>query len=183
MSDRATHRSDRVKLVYNAQIDSPAGMVLDYLLNNSHFTSRQGRQQAIEAISAFYRPLAAETREDTPRAELQAMARNCVEVLAKQIDVLCTRYQIESPMSSIHQTTALDNLDRLETILANGLQAIAQALQSSSFLPTGIAGESFLSPPCPAIVNFEQGVRMEGNELGELGLLLEDDDAFSDLAA
>jgi hypothetical protein len=179
MTDRTTDRTDRVKLVYNAQLDSPAGMVLDYLLNNAHFTSRQGRQQAIEAISAFYRPLAAETREDTSHAELQAMARHCVEVLAKQIDVLCTRYQIESPMSA-HGTVVPDNLDRLEMTLANGLQAISQALQSGSFVP---AGESFSPSTHPTIVNFEQGVRMEGDELGELGLLLEDDDAFSDLAA
>jgi hypothetical protein len=178
MINRATDRSDRVKLVYNAQIDSPAGMVLDYLLNNPHFTSRQGRQQAIDAISAFYRPLAAETG-DTPQAELQAVARNCVEVLAKQIDMLCTRYQIESPMSA-HGAVVPDNLDRLETALANGLQAIAQALQSGTFLP---AGESAPVPSRPAIVNFEQGVKMEGDELGELSLLLEDDDAFSDLAA
>jgi hypothetical protein len=182
MTDRATDRTDRVKLVYNAQLDSSAGMVLDYLLNNSHFTSRQGRQQAIEAISAFYRPLAAETKGDTRQAELQALAQNCVEVLTKQIDVLCTRYQIEPPMSA-HQAPAPDNLDRLETTLANGLQAIAQALQSGSFLPAGTAGEAFPTLPRSAIVNFEQGVRMEGDELGELGLLLEDDDSFNDLAA
>jgi hypothetical protein len=172
-------RSDRVKLVYNAQRDAPAGIVLDYLLNHPHFTSRQGRQQAMDAIAAFYRPLAAETREDTSHAELQAMARHCVEVLAKQIDVLSTRYQIESPMS-VHGTAAPDNLDRLETTLANGLQAIALALQSGTFLP---AGEPAPVLPRPEIVNFEQGVKMEGDELGELGLLLEDDDAFSDLAA
>jgi DNA-directed RNA polymerase subunit L len=45
------------------------------------------------------------------------MARNCVEVLAKQIDVLCTRYQIEPPMS-VHPAAAPENLDRLETMLA-----------------------------------------------------------------
>jgi hypothetical protein len=182
MTDRATDRPDRVKLVYNAQIDSPAGMVLNYLLNNAHFTSRQGRQQAIEAISAFYRPLAAEAKGDPSQAEVQAMAQNCVEVLAKQIDVLCTRYQIEPPTSA-HGSAAPDNLDRLETTLANGLQAIAQALQSGTFLPPGTTGELFHTLPRPAIVNLEQGVRMEGDELGELGLLLEDDDSFSDLAA
>jgi hypothetical protein len=107
------------------------------------------------------------------------VARNCVEVLAKQIDMLCTRYQIESPMSA-HGAVVPDNLDRLETTLANGLQAIAQALQSGTFLP---AGEPAPVPSRLAIVNLEQGVRMEGDELGELGLLLEDDDSFSDLAA
>jgi hypothetical protein len=81
---------------------------------------------------------------------------------------------------NVHPAALPDNLDRLEMTLANGLQAIAQALQSGGCLT---AGEPLPAPPRPAIVNFEQSVRMEGDELGELGLLLEDDDAFSDLAA
>jgi hypothetical protein len=173
-------RSDRVKLVYNAQRDAPAGIVLDYLLNHPHFTSRQGRQQAIDAISAFYRPLAEEQRGVMSQAELQEVARNCVEVLAKQMEALCSRYQIEFPRTAHSGVEASDGLGRLETVLVNGLEAIALALRSGSFLPVG---ESFPSPPGPAIANFEQGVKMAGDELGALGLLLEDDDAFTDLAA
>jgi hypothetical protein len=172
-------RSDRVKLVYNAQRDAPAGIVLDYLLNHPHFTSRQGRQQAIDAISAFYRPLAEEHRGVMSQVELQEVARNCVEVLAKHMDVLCSRYQIEDPRNH-PGAQASDDLGRLETVLADGLEAIALALRSGSFLPVG---ESFPSPPGPVIANFEQGVKMAGDELGALGLLLEDDDAFTDLAA
>jgi hypothetical protein len=177
MTDTTEDRSDRVKLVYNAQRDAPAGIVLDYLLNHPHFTSRQGRQQAMDAISAFYRPLAEEHRGVMSQAELQEVARNCVEVLAKQMEALCSRYQIESAYSGAE---ASDGLGRLEAVLADGLEAIALALRSGSFLP---AGESFPSPPGPAIANFEQGVKMAGDELGALGLLLEDDDTFTDLAA
>jgi hypothetical protein len=173
-------RSDRVKLVYNAQRDAPAGIVLDYLLNHPHFTSRQGRQQAMDAISAFYRPLAEEHRGVMSQVELQEVARNCVEVLAKQMEALCSRYQIESPRTAHPGAEAADGLGRLETVLADGLKAISLALRSGSFLP---AGESFPSSSGPAIANFEQGVKMAGDELGSLGLLLEDDDAFTDLAA
>lgn len=173
-------RSDRVKLVYNAQRDAPAGIVLNYLLNHPHFTSRQGRQQAMDAISAFYRPLAEEHRGMMSQAELQEVARNCVEVLAKQIEALCSRYQIEDPRTARPGAEASENLGRLESVLADGLEAIALALRSGSFLP---AGESFPSLSGPAIANFEQGVKMAGDELGALGLLLEDDDTFTDLAA
>ena len=183
MTDNTENRSDRVKLVYNAQLDSPAGMVLAYLLNNPHFTSRQGRQQAIDAITAFYRPLAAEHQGTVPHAELQAVAQNCVAVLAKQIDLLCTRYQIEPPLQTPPNAVAPESLGRLENVLANGLQAIAHALQTGSAIAAATAGEipsaTALQPP----MSFEQGVRMAGDELGALGLLLEDEDAFNDLAA
>jgi hypothetical protein len=176
-------RSDRVKLVYNAQRDAPAGIVLDYLLNHPHFTSRQGRQQAIDAISAFYRPLAEEHRGVMSQAELQEVARNCVEVLAKQMEALCSRYQIEDPRTAYPEAEASDGLGRLEAVLVNGLEAIALALRSGSFLPAGISGEASHSNNLPSILHFEHGVTMAGDELGELGLLLEDEDSFGDLAA
>jgi hypothetical protein len=176
-------RSDRVKLVYNAQRDAPAGIVLDYLLNHPHFTSRQGRQQAMDAISAFYRPLAEEHRGVMSQAELQEVARNCVEVLAKQMEALCSRYQIESPRTAYPGAEASDGLGRLEAVLADGLEAIALALRSGSFLPGGTAKEAPHSTTLPPTLHFEQGVKMAGDELGALGLLLEDDDTFTDLAA
>ncbi len=173
-------RSDRVKLVYNAQRDAPAGIVLDYLLNHPHFTSRQGRQQAIDAISAFYRPLAEEHRGMMSQAELQEVVRNSVEVLAKQMEALCSRYQIESPRTAHSGAGASDGLGRLEAVLADGL-AIALALRSGTFLPAGISGEIPHATLLPSTLQFGQGVTMAG--ASELGLLLEDDDSFTDLAA
>jgi hypothetical protein len=179
------NRPDRVKLVYNAQMDSPAGVVLDYLLNNTHFTSRQGRQKAIDAISAFYRPFAEEGKGNLVETELQEVARHCVEVLVKQIDLLCTHFQIEHPMPSQASSVPSEALTRLEGVLADGLQAIAQAIQPGAVLS---AESPELSPASHPIApqpdsNFEQGVMMDGNELGELGLLLEDEASFSEMAA
>jgi hypothetical protein len=59
--------------------------VLNYLLNNPHFTGRQGRQQGMDAMMAFYRPLAEEFHGELSVSEIQEMARHCVERLAKQI--------------------------------------------------------------------------------------------------
>jgi hypothetical protein len=49
--DGQTH-SNRVKFIYNAQFPAATAVVLDYLLNNPHFTGRQGRQQGMDAIMA-----------------------------------------------------------------------------------------------------------------------------------
>ena len=69
-------RSERVKFVYNAQFPAPTAVLVKYLVHNPHFTSRQGRQQGMNAMMAFYRPMA---------EEFQEMARHCVERLMKQI--------------------------------------------------------------------------------------------------
>ena len=50
MSQDDHPRSDRVKFVYNAQFPAATAGVLNYLLNNPHFTGRQGRQQGMDAM-------------------------------------------------------------------------------------------------------------------------------------
>ena len=89
MSQDDHPRSDRVKFVYNAQFPAATAIVLNYLLNNPHFTGRQGRQQGMDAMMAFYRPLAEEFHGELSVSEIQEMARHCVERLAKQIADLC----------------------------------------------------------------------------------------------
>ena len=89
MSQEGHPRSDRVKFIYNAQFPAATAIVLNYLLNNPHFTGRQGRQQGMDAMMAFYRPLAEEFHGELSVSEIQEMARHCVERLAKQIADLC----------------------------------------------------------------------------------------------
>lgn len=178
MTEDEEIRSDRVKFVYNAQFPSPNAVVLDYLLNNPHFTSRQGRQQGMDAIAAFYRPLAEEAVGDLSEAEVQEIARHCVDVLAKQIDAMCSRYKIDNPLSAAVQP-ALDqgDLGKLEAVLENGFQAIASALRSGNLPTTSTVA------PQTAAANIEQGVVMDGDELGELGKLLNDTDSLNSLVA
>ncbi len=178
MTEDEDTRSDRVKFVYNAQFPSPNAVVLDYLLNNPHFTSRQGRQQGMDAIAAFYRPLAEESVGDLSEPEVQEIARHCVEALAKQIDALCSRYKIDNPLTASGQPPIdQGHLGKLEAVLENGFQAIASALRSGS-LPTV---NSVASQTVPT--DIEQGVVMDGNELGELGKLLNDTDSLNSLVA
>ena len=152
-------KSDRVKFVYNAQFPSSTAVVLDYLINNDVFTSRQGRQRAMDAISAFYRPLAEEERGEMSEEQVQAVASVCVEQLVKQIDNLCDRYQLPNPITSRPGSAAISG-DRLESILESGFQTIADAIRGSGLS----VDRSLPSPP-----NLEQGVVMDGTELGDLG--------------
>jgi hypothetical protein len=181
MTEAEEVRSDRVKFVYNAQFPSPNAVVLDYLLNNPHFTSRQGRQQGMDAIAAFYRPMAEEAVGDLPEAEVQEIARHCVEVLAKQIDALCGRYKIDNPLTASGQAT-IDQGDfgKLEAVLEQGLQAIASALHARSFSTDAALTSGYNAT---SSLDIEQGVIMDGDELGELGKLLNDPDSLNSLVA
>jgi len=140
--------SNRVKLTYNATITSVAGVVLDYLINSVHFTSRHGRQMAIDAISAFYRPVAEEMKGKLSQAELREVAHHCVEMLLQQADVLCKRYDLENPMNLAAEQTLVGQFTdsqtstsemiqayenhqrRLQFTLEKGLGAIASALKT-----------------------------------------------------
>ena len=151
-------KSDRVKFVYNAQFPSSTAVVLDYLINNDVFTSRQGRQRAMDAIAAFYRPLAEEERGEMSEEQVQAVAGVCVEQLVKQIDNLCDRYQLPNPITGRPGSAAISG-DRLESILESGFQTIADAIRGS-----GLSVDS----PLPSPPDLEQGVVMDGSELGDI---------------
>jgi hypothetical protein len=153
-------RSERVKFVYNAQFPAPTAVVLDYLLHNPHFTGRNGRQQGMDAMMAFYRPLAEEFHGELSVSELQEMARHCVERLTKQIDDLCDRYRIANPATK-DGTQTVSDFGQLERVLEQGFRRVAESLQAG--VPVSQA---------PASSNFEQGVAMDGSELGDLEQVL-----------
>ena len=153
-------RSERVKFVYNAQFPAPTAVVLDYLLHNPHFTSRNGRQQGMDAMMAFYRPLAEEFHGKLSVSEIQEMARHCVERLAKQIDDLCDRYQIAHPATKA-DTQTVGDFGQLERVLEQGFLRVAESLQSGGTISRTTAAH-----------NFEQGVDMDGSELGDLEQVL-----------
>ena len=136
-------------------------MVLDYLINNDVFTSRQGRQRAMDAISAFYRPLAEEERGEMSEEQVQAVASVCVEQLVKQIDNLCALYQLPNPITGRPGSAAISG-DQLESILESGFQTIADAIRDS-----GLSVDSSL----PSSPNLEQVVVMDDGELWDIDLL------------
>ncbi len=155
-------RSERVKFVYNAQFPASTAVVLDYLLHNPHFTGRQGRQQGMDAMMAFYRPLAEESRGELSVSEVQEVARHCVERLVKQIDELCARYRIANPVDS-DSTPLAGDFSQLATVLETGFRRVEAVLAS------GTRPARTVDTPAPSL---EQGVEMDGSELGDLEQVL-----------
>jgi hypothetical protein len=153
--------SARVKFVYNAQFPAPTAVLVKYLVHNSSFTSRCGRQQGMDAMMAFYRPMAEEFHGELPVSEIQEMARHCVERLVKQIDDLCNRYRIANPTRAT--ASAIGDFSPLEQVLEQGFLRMAEAFQSGVMIST----------PSTVVPSFEQGVEMDGSELGDLGQILE----------
>ena len=81
MPPQSSHGTNRVKFVYNAQFPATTAVVLDYLLRNEQFTPRQGRQLGMDAMMAFYRPMAEDVRGEVSESDRQAIARQCVKHL------------------------------------------------------------------------------------------------------
>jgi hypothetical protein len=154
--------SERVKFVYNAQFPAPTATLIKYLVHNPSFTSRYGRQLGMDAMMAFYRPLAEEFHGELSVSEIQEMARHCVERLVKQIDDLCNRYRIANPTTRV-TTSSIGDFGPLERVLEQGFLRMAESFQSGVIVST----------PSVAVPNFEQGVEMDGSELGDLGGILD----------
>jgi hypothetical protein len=152
--------SERVKFVYNAQFPAPTAVLVKYLVHNPSFTSRCGRQQGMDAMMAFYRPMAEEFHGEVSVSEIQEMARHCVERLVKQIDDLCNRYRITNPTTKA-TTSTIGDFSALERVLEQGFLRMVETLQSGVTMPRVMA-----------MPNLEQGVEMDGSELGDLGQIL-----------
>lgn len=127
MATKQKTARQRVQFAFNADTDSVVGAVFQYLIKNHRFNSREGKQKGIDAMLAFYKPFAYQGQEDITEGELVAMARDAVETLSRQIDLLCATFDVERPgaiapdlRTSIQQTIA----DVLATELVR-VQAIA----------------------------------------------------------
>lgn len=86
----------RVQFAFNADTDSVVGAVFQYLIKNHHFNSREGKRKGVDAIVAFFKPFAYQGSAIS-ESELQAMARDAVELLSRQIELLCNSFEIDRP--------------------------------------------------------------------------------------
>jgi len=86
----------RVQFAFNADTDSVVGTVFQYLIKNHRFSSREGKRKGVDAMVAFYKPFAYQSAAMS-EGELQAIARDAVELLSRQIELLCNSFNIERP--------------------------------------------------------------------------------------
>ncbi|HHP7244051.1 MAG TPA: hypothetical protein ACFE0H_05115 [Elainellaceae cyanobacterium] len=87
----------RVQFAFNADVDSVIGAVFQYLIKNRRFNSREGKRKGVDAMVAFYKPFAFQDSKDVTDDELQSMAQDAVEMLSRQIEILCGAFEVEHP--------------------------------------------------------------------------------------
>lgn len=86
----------RIQFAYNADRDSPIGQVLQYLLKSELILRREGKHKGLNAISAFWKPFAYKDNDQLSEAEKRAIARESIEILTRQIELIRSTLRIES---------------------------------------------------------------------------------------
>lgn len=89
----------RIMFSYNTDLDSPVGIVFQYLMQNPHLPRLMGKRKGVDAIFAFWRPFAFQAMGQASDAELKLMARESLVTLAHQMDQICETFGVEHPRS------------------------------------------------------------------------------------
>jgi hypothetical protein len=116
----------RIQFAYNADIDSPTGVLFQYLIKNERARSREGKHKGIDAISAFWKPFAYQEQGQLNPEELQAIAREAVEQLSKQMLLINETFGLEASTNS----KAVNMKQEIRTAVTEALQ---QMLASGAF--------------------------------------------------
>lgn len=96
VANRKANRQ-RIQFAFNADVDSVVGAVFQHLIKNHLFSSREGKRKGVDAMVAFYKPFAFQGREDVTDDELRSMAQDAIELLSRQIELLCGAFGVERP--------------------------------------------------------------------------------------
>jgi hypothetical protein len=99
-SPDSTDDRQRIQFAYNADCDTPIGETFQYLLKSDQLPSRKGKHKGLDAIAAFWQPFAALENERLSEEERGAIAREAIESLTQQIDLIRETFGIEAPVSA-----------------------------------------------------------------------------------
>jgi hypothetical protein len=161
VADRQNERQ-RIQFAFNADLDSAIGVMFNYLIKNPKAPSRAGKHKGVDAMLAFWKPFAYQEQGDLSAEEMKAIARESVELLTRQAELIADTFGVDSPKASGSGTSQ-------EVRLAVG-EAIQQLVSS------GIMGAS--AQPLPvAKQNIDSFGDIEGVDFDEdalLGGLLDD---------
>lgn len=163
----------RIQFAYNTDVDSPTGVLFQYLIKNERARSREGKHKGIDAMSAFWKPFAYQEQENSSEEELKAIARESIEQLNRQLTLICDTFGLEPP------TAVTSSVDLKQEIR----QAVAEAFQQmviTGGMPMVAANSSLApSPQKPSMQRpshdaFEESEGVDFDEDALLGTLLDD---------
>jgi hypothetical protein len=128
-SPDSTSDRQRIQFAYNADCEMPIGKVFQYLLKNDHMPSREGKHKGLDAMSAFWKPFAYQENGD----EVGAIARESIEALTRQIDLIRETFGVEKP-ESLSNTTDLKQ--EIQTVVTE----VVQNLMANGAIPAAMTG-------------------------------------------
>jgi hypothetical protein len=162
VADRQNERQ-RIQFAFNADLDSAIGVMFNYLIKNPKAPSRAGKHKGVDAMLAFWKPFAYQEQGDLSAEEMKAIARESVELLTRQAELIAETFGVENPKSG--GTSDLRQEVR---------SAVSEAMQQ--LVSSGMMGAS--TQPLPvAKQNIDSFGDVEGVDFDEdalLGGLLDD---------
>ncbi|MEL6263587.1 MAG: hypothetical protein AAFR12_21285 [Cyanobacteria bacterium J06626_6] len=126
-SPNSTNDRQRIQFAFNADRDTPIGRVFKYLLKSDKLPSRKGKLKGLDAMSAFWRPFAYQEDEQLSDDEKKAIARESVDALTHQIDLIRETFDLERSQTSS---------EFKEEIKAAVTEAVQEAMASASVSPS-----------------------------------------------
>lgn len=91
---------ERCKFTSWAYKDTPLALLFDYLNGKFALPQREGKQRAVDAMLAFWKPYALKARGDDTQS-IQDAAQKSVEVLSRQIQAICDEFGIKAHSRSV----------------------------------------------------------------------------------
>jgi hypothetical protein len=164
VADRQNERQ-RIQFAFNADLDSAIGVMFSYLIKNPKAPSRAGKHKGVDAMLAFWKPFAYQEQGDLSAEEMKAIARESVELLTRQAELIADTFGVDTPKASGSETSDLRREVRL---------AVSEAIQQ--LVSSGMMGAS--TQPLPAarqaIDSFGDSEGVDFDEDALLGGLLDD---------
>ena len=107
-SPESQNERQRIQFAFNTDVDSPVGVTFQYLLKNEHARSREGKHRGVDAMMAFWKSFAYQDQGNLSEEELQAIARESITALSRQIEAIQSAFGLEdsefaSPVNSLRQ--------------------------------------------------------------------------------
>ena len=153
----------RILFSFNVDVDSPFGVVFQYLMHDPQLPSRMGKEKGVEAMAAFWRPFAYQKKGDVSEDELKAMARESLTALQRQMALICETFDLEPPESEGLSPALEEALERtmdkvLQKFVVSGVLA-RQPSQGALPIVGVTSTDPLLSAPG------EEGVDFDAKEL------------------
>jgi hypothetical protein len=170
-SPDSTSDRQRIQFAYNADCEMPIGKVFQYLLKNDLMPSREGKHKGLDAMSAFWKPFAYQDSQASDE-ERGAIARESIEALTRQIDIIRETFGVEKPESPSNTTDLKQEIQMVVTevvqnLLANGAipasmtgTVVTQSTQNA-LAPSGRSSTN-ASTPIHEGVDFDEDALLGG---------------------